>query len=99
MYEWFKKHLSANTFSFFPTNSFVWFGIKCPLLDLGMLIHHFLFKVLSLCSGFIVKSFCACYLNKILLTELLSFHSFSFFSSHKKTLTLKTSVDQVLKTN
>jgi len=38
-------------------------------------------------------------LNKILLTELLAFPSLSFLSSHKKTLTLKTSVDQLLKTN
>lgn len=91
--------LQTPTFSVFSTKNIVCFGVKCPLLDLGMLIHHFLFKVLSLCSWFTVNSSYACYLNKILVMDLLSFQSFSFLSPHKKTLTLKTSVDQLLKTN
>lgn len=44
------------TFSFLSTKGFICFGVNCPFVDLGMLIHHFLFKVLSLCLWFTVKS-------------------------------------------
>lgn len=66
------------TFSFLSTKGFICFGVNCPFVDLGMLIHHFLFKVLSLCLWFTVKSPCALYLQKVLLAELFSFTLFFF---------------------
>lgn len=75
----FCKHLLG----FFSTKKFV-FWDQCPLLHLRVLIHHFLFKVLSLCSWFTVKAYCAWYLNAILLIEVVAFSSFCFFSLPKR---------------